>query len=158
MPILVYSNPPFEVIATGFALQLSVIDLQEMRIPNRILLPGIGLTAFSILLIGLMTSELIRALFALAGGAISVLIFFFLHLLRPSGLGMGDVKFAGLIGLTLSWISFPVGLIGLALAFIASSIFSIIIFVVKRNNFQRVIPFAPFMFLGLLFVEFGLIL
>jgi leader peptidase (prepilin peptidase)/N-methyltransferase len=71
---------------------------------------------------------------------------------------MGDVKFAGLIGIALSWISFPSGLIGLGIAFIASSIFSILVFVVKRDRFQRIIPFAPFMLLGLLFVEFGLLL
>ncbi|NDE12934.1 MAG: hypothetical protein EBZ99_04840, partial [Actinobacteria bacterium] len=67
-----------------------------------------------------------------------------------------DVKFAGLIGLTLSWISFPSGLIGLGLAFIFSSIFSISIFVVRRKSFKKVLPFAPFMLLGLFSVELGL--
>ena len=77
---------------------------------------------------------------------------------KSKGLGMGDVKFAALIGLALSWISFPAGLFGLGLAFIASSFFSLLLYLVRRNSFNRVIPFAPFMLLGLVFFQFGTLL
>jgi leader peptidase (prepilin peptidase)/N-methyltransferase len=146
------------ILATGFAIQLSLIDIREMRIPNRILIPALIISSTCILIVGLFTSQLTRSLVAIAGGLLSVALFFCIHLLRPSGLGMGDVKFAGLIGMTLSWISFPTGLIGLGLAFIFSSTFSLVIFVTRRKSFQRVVPFAPFMLLGLIFVEFGLLI
>ena len=146
------------LVATSFAIYLSLVDIREMRIPNRILFPGILITSLIILSVALLRMDLWRAILAICGGVISTATFFMIHLLKPKGLGMGDVKFAGLIGIALSWISFPSGLIGLGVAFIASSIFSILVFVVKRDRFQRIIPFAPFMLLGLLFVEFGLLL
>nr|NCW97043.1 hypothetical protein [Actinomycetota bacterium] len=141
------------LVATSFAIYLSLVDIREMRIPNRILFPGILITSLTILSVALLRMDLWRAILAIFGGVISAATFFMIHLLKPKGLGMGDVKFAGLIGIALSWISFPSGLIGLGIAFIASSIYSILVFVVKRDRFQRIIPFAPFMLLGLLFVE-----
>jgi leader peptidase (prepilin peptidase)/N-methyltransferase len=142
--------------ATGFAIQLSLIDIREMRIPNRILFPALLISTTLILVAGFIMGDLYRSLIAFSGGFLSIALFFCIHLLRPKGLGMGDVKFAGFIGLTLSWISFPSGLIGLGLAFIFSSIFSISIFVVRRKSFKKVLPFAPFMLLGLFSVELGL--
>ena len=146
------------LLATIISVQLSLIDIKELRIPNRILLPGTLISALAIFAIGLLTGQIARSFLAFLSGVLSVIVFFCIHLLRPSGLGMGDVKFAGLIGMTLAWISFPTGLIGLGLAFNFSSLFSLIVFVAKRKSFQRVIPFAPFMLLGLLFVEFGLLI
>lgn len=143
-------------IATGVASYISLIDIREMRIPNRVLLPGTLVTILSMFLVGFIDGSINRALIALLGGTLSLALFFLIHLLSPTGLGMGDVKFSALIGSALSWISFPLGLIGLGISFIASSLFSLIIFVVKRKSLKRVIPFAPFMLAGLLFVELGL--
>jgi NAD(P)-dependent dehydrogenase (short-subunit alcohol dehydrogenase family) len=46
----------------------------------------------------------------------------------------------------------------LALSFVASSLFSLLVYMVKRSSFNRVVPFAPFMLIGLLFVQFGAII
>ena len=144
--------------ASLFALYLSLIDIRELRIPNRILIWGFIVTIAAMILAGLAISDPTRILQALGGGAISIASFFLLHLVKPSGLGMGDVKFAGLIGGALSWIAFPIGLIGLAIAFVASALFAIISFSIFRSSMKRVIPFAPFMAFGLYFTAIGLLL
>lgn len=143
------------LVTLAFALQISLVDIRELRIPNRILLPGMLIATLSVIFTGLLINQFSRALLALAGSLLSLALFFCIHLLRPKGLGMGDVKFAALIGLALSWISFPAGLIGLGLSFVASSLFSLLVYMVKRSSFNRVVPFAPFMLIGLLFVQFG---
>ena len=146
------------LIASAFSLQISLIDIRELRIPNRLLFPGLILTTLSVLVVGIALDQVNRAMLSILGAIISIAIFFCIHLIKPKGLGMGDVKFAALIGLALSWISFPAGLFGLGLAFIASSFFSLLLYMVKRNSFNRVIPFAPFMLLGLVFFQFGTLL
>ena len=145
-------------IASGVALYISLIDIREMRIPNRILFPGISLTLLAALFIAALTDDLSRFLLSALGGLIATLIFFLIHLLNPAGLGMGDVKFAGLIGIALSWIAFPIGLLGLIVSFFASGIFSILRIMISGHKPNALIPFAPFMLLGLLFVELGMLL
>ena len=142
-------------IASCFAIYLSMVDLKEMRIPNRILAIGLLVTVTTMSGAALYLGEMNRLLSALGGGLLSTVIFFMIHLVRPSGLGMGDVKFAGLIGATLSWISFPSGLIGLAIAFFISSLFSLTLLITRRP-LDRLIPFAPFMSMGLVIVALGI--
>lgn len=145
------------VFATGIALYITLIDLRELRIPNRILLPGLSITLVVMLSVSLVEQQISQFFLALLGGISSVAIFFCIHLVSPKGLGMGDVKFAGLIGAALSWISFPSGLLGLGIAFVISACFSTFIFIFRNSKFKRVIPFAPFMLLGLIFMEYQFI-
>ena len=146
------------IVALAFSLYLSLIDLREMRIPNRILLVAMFATFSSMVAVTLHERDVTRLLQALMGGLVSVLIFFLIHLAKPSGLGMGDVKFAGLIGASLAWISFPAGLFGLVIAFMSSALYSITVLVFRPKSHQRVIPFAPFMSLGLFFLGVGLLI
>ena len=146
------------LVATAFAFYISLVDLREMRVPNRILFPGLLLSILTSLIVAIQLGNLNRFSLSILGGFLSVLIFFLIHLLNPSGLGMGDVKFAGLIGLALAWISFPIGLIGLAIAFIVSGIFAIARIAIFGRQPSAMIPFAPFMLVGLFFVELGLLI
>ena len=142
------------IVATIAALYISIIDIQEMRIPNRILFPTYLVTTFLMLIASVMEREILHVVIAIIGSMFSVFLFYFIHLMRPKGLGMGDVKFAGLLGLILSWFAFPSGLWGLALAFIASAVFSAFAIVFRFRKFDLLIPFGPFMVFGLLVMEF----
>ena len=146
------------IVSTCFVTYLALLDIREFRIPNQILFPGLILTLSSMSLVAALTGNFNQLLRALFGGLLSVSLFFVLHLLNPTGLGMGDVKLSALIGATLSWISFPVGLLGLAIAFIASGIFAIFQLALFSRPLNGVLPFAPFMLFGMSFVEFGLLL
>ena len=145
-------------IATFVALYLAVIDLRELRIPNRILFPGLALSITAMLGVTFITGEFGALIRALSGALLATAIFFTIHLLNPAGLGMGDVKFASLIGLTLSWISFPIGLLGLAISWFAAALYAVITLIIRGSRMNRLVPFGPFMLFGLLFVEFGLLL
>jgi len=142
------------IFATSMALYISLIDIQEMRIPNRILFPTYIATSFLMLIASLMEGEILHLLIALIGSLFATFLFYFIHLMRPKGLGMGDVKFAGLLGLVLSWFAFPSALWGLALAFIASAVFSSIAILFRFRRLDLLLPFGPFMVFGLLVMEF----
>jgi len=153
---------PFEslpiIVGTGFALQIALIDLRELRIPNGLLSIGLLTTMTSMFAINFNFPTGTRLPGAIAGALLATLTFFLIHLLNPIGLGMGDVKFAAHIGLLLAWIAFPVGLLGLAISFIAAAIYAALQFAARGRNFNRLVPFAPFMLFGLLFVEAGLLI
>lgn len=146
------------IVGTGFALQIALIDFRELRIPNGLLFLSLSVTLTCMFAIHVNYSTGTRLTGAIAGALLATSTFFFIHLLNPIGLGMGDVKFAAHIGLLLAWIAFPVGLLGLGISFIAAAIYAALQFAARGRNFNRLVPFAPFMLFGLLFVEAGLLI
>jgi leader peptidase (prepilin peptidase) / N-methyltransferase len=116
------------------------IDLEHRIVPNRILLPmavwGVGATA------------LVRPDFlpeALIAGAAAFTALLLAALAHPGGMGMGDVKLAGVMGLYLGASVAP----ALLAAFLLGSLVGVALLV--RHGAaarKRGVPFAPFMALG----------
>lgn len=78
--------------------------------------------------------------------------FLFLNLVsRGRWMGMGDVKFAFLIGLILGW---PDTLLAAILAFIVGSLAGLILIIIRKKDFKSQIPFGPFLVIGVLMTMF----
>ncbi|MGA9160879.1 MAG: prepilin peptidase, partial [Actinomycetota bacterium] len=111
---LVYEDPWRAVLLAPFAgllVALSVIDIRHRRIPNRLVYPAIVMAAAFIVvgdLVGGGLDAVDAAIGFLAYGSGLMIV----ALIAPKGMGMGDVKLAGLIGLVL-------GSIGLDLVAVA---------------------------------------
>ena len=73
-----------------------------------------------------------------------------LGLLRPGQLGGGDVKLAGLAGLALAWLGWPVLLAGAALGFMLSAVVSLGLLAARRITLRSQICFGPFLLGGAL--------
>jgi leader peptidase (prepilin peptidase)/N-methyltransferase len=117
---------------------ISVVDLEERRVPNRLVLPG--LVAALAARTALDPSVRWVAGAAIAGGA-----FFVLALVYPAGMGMGDVKLAAFLGAWLGWNGVLALLLGSFVAFVPS----VGILVVRGRAGRKVaIPFAPFLAAG----------
>lgn len=128
-------------VAVG--LLLAVVDLRTMLLPNRVLLPG--LVGGLVLLAAAAAADgswpaLGRAALA-GGGAFAVLLA--LALVAPTGMGMGDVKLAGLLGLYLGWLGWPVVLTGLFLGFLGQAVLGIALLVARRADRRTELPFGP---------------
>jgi len=123
-------------------IALAAIDLERRLLPNRILAPlaGFGLIAGA----AVMTSELSELLIA---GAAAFGAFLVVALIAPGGMGMGDVKLAGVMGLFLGLEIIP----ALLVAFGAGSVVGLVI-VARRGSQARkqAVPFGPFLALGAL--------
>lgn len=61
---------------------------------------------------------------------------------RGKGMGMGDVKLAGLMGLILG---FPKIIVALMLAFLTGAIAGVILILLGKKGFGEHIPFGPFL-------------
>ena len=130
------------------SIALALIDLDTHTLPNRIVLPsylvGILLLGASAFVSG-NGGAIFRALF----GMIALGLFYFgMALIYPGGMGMGDVKFAGVLGLFLGYLGWDVLLVGAFSAFVLGGFFALVLIVFRRANRTSGIPFGPWMLMG----------
>jgi leader peptidase (prepilin peptidase)/N-methyltransferase len=126
---------------------LTVIDLEQRRLPNRIVLPGAALALAA--QVAMQPDRTLEWVLAAIGAA----LFFFLPLLfYPSGMGMGDVKLALMLGAALGW--------SVALALLIASFavaFAGIVLIIRHGSAarKRAVPFGPFLAAGAVIALFA---
>lgn len=136
------------VMAAGTAI--SIVDLREKRIPNRMLLVA---SPIVVALLGaglLVRGEPQRLLAALGGAAALFALFLVIALAVPAAMGMGDVKLAALLGAALGAAGWMAWLAGLLAAFLIGGIVAIVALASRRVGLRGSIPFGPWMVAGAL--------
>lgn len=116
------------------------IDLEHHIVPNRIVVPA---AVFALLLAALLRrGDLLELVLAGAGAFLFLLI---AALAYPAGMGMGDVKLAGVMGLFLGLSIIP----ALFLAFVLGSVVGVGMIVAQGPSARKKgVPFAPFLAAG----------
>jgi leader peptidase (prepilin peptidase)/N-methyltransferase len=133
---------------SAISLALAVIDLDTRRLPNVIVLP-----AYIVGLVLLGSASLVSGdpwAIARAGiGAIALGGFYLvLSLIRPGGMGLGDVKLAGALGVFLGWLGWDVLVVGGFAAFVLGGIFAASLLLARRTTRTSSVPFGPWMLGG----------
>jgi leader peptidase (prepilin peptidase) / N-methyltransferase len=120
---------------------IALIDLERRIIPNRITAPAAAAALAATLALdpGFMPEQLLAA--AAAGG-----FFLLAAWLHPGGMGMGDVKLAGVLGLCLGRAVGPAILVALVTGALAGAV--LIIRKGVRAGRKTAVPFGPFLALG----------
>ena len=116
------------------------IDLEHRIVPNRILVPAAvyGVAAGAVV----MTDDLPELLIAGAGAFTAMLL---IALAYPRGMGMGDVKLAGVMGLYLGLSVVPALFIG----FLSGTVVGVAMIAREGSQARKKgVPFAPFLALG----------
>jgi leader peptidase (prepilin peptidase)/N-methyltransferase len=139
--------PPFLWFA-GVAVLLGVIDLQHRLLPNRIVLPSIGIGAVLLLVAAVPGQDWSTLLRAGLGAVVLFAVFLVLALISPSGLGMGDVKLAGLLGLYLGWMGWGALVVGAAAGFVVQALLALVLLAGRRIGLRGELPFGPAMLAG----------
>ncbi|MBF0672655.1 MAG: prepilin peptidase [Salinibacterium sp.] len=147
MPAQLVALVAFLYLAS-ISIALTFIDLDTHTLPNRIVLPayivgGVLLVVTSVL--AGTPDAIIRALIAMAAMFVAYLV---MALAYPGGMGLGDVKLAGVLGLYLGWIGWGALLVGAFAAFVLGGLFSIVLLALRRVNRKSGIPFGPWMLGG----------
>lgn len=132
----------------ALSVALTAIDLDVQRLPDRLVIPGYVVGGLLLPTSALLTGDLESAARAAAGSGILVAFFFALVLIKPGGMGLGDVKLAGVLGLFLGFLGWPQLIVGVAAAFILGGIVGIVLLATKRATRSTGIPFGPWMFAG----------
>ncbi len=132
--------------ATGLALTL--IDLDHHRLPNAIVLPSYIVTAVLLVLASVLTGDYGRLLTAAVGGAALFALYWILAMAYPGGMGFGDVKLAGVLGLLLGWLGWAPLIVGAFSAFLLGGLIGAMLMIGGRATRKSRIPFGPFMLAG----------
>lgn len=139
----------FLVLAAAL-VALSVVDLEHLLLPNRIVVP---LAAGSVTLLGAaaLAEEAGDALLrALTCGIGTFAVFSILHLASPRAMGFGDVKLAFVLGLDLGWLGVGEVVLGSVLAFVYGSVVGVVLLVTRIRGRRDHVPFGPFLAAGAL--------
>ena len=132
----------------SISIALTLIDLDTHRLPNVIVLPSYVVTGGLFTVAALLAGDWAPLLRAGIGMAALYVFYFLLRLVKPSGMGGGDVKLAGIIGICLGWIGFGGLVVGGLAAFLLGGIFGIALLLLRRAGRKTAIPFGPWMILG----------
>ncbi len=129
---------------------LGVIDLRTKLLPNRITYPALPLVAALLLAASAAEHDLGAMVRALEAGGLAGLAFLALVLISPGGLGLGDVKFALVLGLALGWLGWGAVAAGFVGAFLLGGVAALVAVVVLRLGRKAQLPFGPWLAAGAL--------
>ncbi len=139
--------PAFLFLAAAGVL-LAVVDAQHHLLPNRVVVPSTGIGAVLLLVAALADRGTDALLRAVLGAAVLFAVFLLLALISPRGLGMGDVKLAGLVGLYLGWIGWGAVVVGAAAGFVIQALVAVVLLAGRRIGLRGELPFGPALLLG----------
>lgn len=133
----------YHFVLLACLLIIFFIDLKFGIIPDKIVLPLAALTAIYVIVISphVLTNHVLTA--------VGACVFFLIIVLatRGRGMGLGDVKFAFVMGLILG---FPNIITALYIAFLTGALISLILVLTGKKRLKGgSIPFGPFLVLGL---------
>ncbi|HYQ76882.1 prepilin peptidase [Cellulomonas sp.] len=143
LPVLLY--------LAALAVALTLIDLDAHRLPDAIVLPAYPVCAALLALASWNPGgepdwgALGRAA---VGGAGLLALYLAAALAYPGGMGLGDVKLAGVLGLCLAWFGWDVLAVGGFAAFLLGGLYATALVVTGRAGRGSGIPFGPWMLTG----------
>lgn len=146
---------PAYAVVGALAAPVSAIDITEQRIPNVLLA-----VAYPLMLGGFGLAAAVHhdgpALVRAVAGMVTVSTgYLLLAITRSGGIGGGDVKLAGLVGLMLGWRSWPAVLAGVLAGLLLGAVVGLAMIACSRATRSTPIPFSPAMLAGALIVAVG---
>ncbi|GAW94133.1 prepilin peptidase [Calderihabitans maritimus] len=133
------------LVLVSVLLVVFFIDLEHLRIPDRVVVAALLLGTF----MAALTRELVPE--ALLGAAAGFLPLFFLAVVSRGGMGGGDVKLAGVLGIFLGWKKI---LLVLFLASCLAAAVGLLAIASGKKGRKDPLPFGPFLAVGVVIVLF----
>ncbi|WP_434811679.1 prepilin peptidase [Microbacterium sp. bgisy189] len=147
-PIGAYALTVAYLYLAAISIALALIDLDVRRLPNAIVLPAYPVMLGLFLIASLCCAQWDAMLRAVVGGAALYTFYLLLRLIRPGGMGGGDVKLAGVLGIALGWIGWGALIVGAFAGFLVGGIVGIALMIGRRAGRKSAIPFGPWMLVG----------
>nr|WP_296070446.1 A24 family peptidase [uncultured Actinoplanes sp.] len=145
---------PAYLYLAAIAVALAAIDLDVMRLPDRIVLPSYGVAVALLAPAVIAGHGWAAATRGLAGAAL-LFAFYFVLMILPRGMGFGDVKLSGLLGLYLGWLGWSSMLVGAFAGFLIGGVIGVLLMLLRRAGRRSRIPFGPAMLAGAFLAVFA---
>lgn len=139
--------PAFLVVVAGL-VAISAVDLERFIVPNRILYPTLFLAAPLLVVAAVVDGDWSGLRTAAIGGGLGWGLLLVVHLVSPAGMGFGDVRLSGLIGMTLGWLSVGHVLVALFLGFLLAAVVGVALIATGLKTRKDKVPFGPFLAAG----------
>lgn len=131
------------------SVALAVVDWQTRLLPTRVIAPSYVVTIVLVLACWLATRDTDDLIRAGWGWLIAGALFFVLWFIYPRGLGYGDVRLSGVLGIALGYLGWGPLLVGMYGGFLLGGVgggLLSLLGIVERKDF----PFGPFMLVAAL--------
>lgn len=123
-------------------------DIRERRLPNSLVATSLAGGLLGFCLVSVTSGAWDSLARALMAALVSSLVFLLVYLI--GGMGMGDVKYAAVIGLYLGWLGWHFVYWGAFFGFVLAAVVGGVMWLYKFNLVS--LPFGPFMTGGALIV------
>lgn len=141
--------PAFLLIGAA-GVVLAVIDAEHHRLPDRVVAPAfLGGTAL-LLAAALIEQALGAWLRGLVAAAALAGVLLLMAVARPGGLGLGDVKLGGLLGLALGWLGWGYVVTGVFAGFVLGAVVALLLIAARRATLRTPVAFGPALLVGAL--------
>ncbi|ASO21593.1 leader peptidase (prepilin peptidase)/N-methyltransferase [Actinoalloteichus hoggarensis] len=134
------------LVAVG--VPLAVIDWRERRLPTALLLPAYPVHLLLLGLAALVSDDLTSLGRAVSGMVVLFVGYLAVALCARGGLGAGDVRLAGLLGLVLGWAGWPVLLAGTVLGLVFATVQGAVLILLRGSSPQSAMPLGPALLAG----------
>lgn len=144
--VVAFGVTPYALLASAFCLVLVVlaaIDVEHRIVPNRIVVPAAAVLLVAHTLLD-VSPEWVLAAFAASAFLLTI------ALIKPNGMGMGDVKLCLLLGAMLG----RNVAVAIAVAIVLGVLPAAVAVARGRSTKGMTVPFAPFLALGALVALF----
>jgi leader peptidase (prepilin peptidase)/N-methyltransferase len=127
---------------------LVLIDVDTRRLPDVIVLPSYGVALGLLGLACVWGVEWSRLFQAGIGMAAMYAAYWLIRLVRPDGMGGGDVKLAGLAGVYLGWLGWGQLAVGWLAAFLLGGVFAVVLIATGKATRSSGVAFGPWLLAG----------
>lgn len=132
----------------AISIALALIDVDTHRLPDRIVLPAYVVGALLLGAAGILTGDIGALMRGGIGMAAMYLLYLALAFAYPGGMGLGDVKLAGVLGLFLGYLGWSELAVGAFSAFVLGGLFGVVLLIAGKARRRSGIPFGPWMLAG----------
>ena len=132
------------------SVALAMIDFDHKRLPDVLTLPSYPVGIVLLGLAALVEDGHTPFVRALLGMVVLLAFYAILWFVYPAGMGFGDVKLSGVLGLYLGWVGWGALIVGAFAAFVFGGVVGIAVILFAGGSRKSKVPFGPFMLLGTL--------
>jgi leader peptidase (prepilin peptidase) / N-methyltransferase len=145
---------PAYLYLAAVSIALAAIDIDLMRLPDKIVLPSYAVAP--LLLLPAVVAE--HSWDAARRGLIAAVVLYagyWLLAVLPKGMGGGDVKLAPLLGLYLGWLGWSSVVVGAFAGFLLGGVAGTLLMAARLATRKSRIPFGPYMLAGAFLAVFA---
>jgi len=139
------------LVFVSLAVAVSVTDLTHRLVPRTLIYGALALIAPLLVVVSAVNHTWHDLGTAALCGAVGFAVFFAIWFLVPKGMGFGDVRLAGVIGLTVGYLGPVHAYMAFLSGFVLGLVFGVVLMVGSSTGRKTRIPFAPALAAGATF-------